>query len=818
MLSQSVECRSSAASYRLVHHLLRTLAGMLVSVLVSVACSGLAVAFDGPTVKDVIEFTRIAQPQSHDTDALQSQVSPDGERAFIVTRKADVGSDKTRFEILLLDVEPGRLAALAQVGRTAEPQRLLTIEATEDADDADPFLQDARWAGNRTIVFRGRMPGEQFQVHAVDVVTRRLTQLTFQAEGVVSFDVSRDLKRILYVAPVPNPPLPAGSRSVVVGNQSFWSVKFGQDDRWAQHRRYQYWVGDGVSRRGARKLGESFPESSGMPPRVNMSPDGRWALLPRYEPGRQLAWGKWYPLVAELTAKVGPALLQDPLSYYTRPYSYIPRRLVAYRLSDGFERNVVDAPDDVYPGSGQTRADQVWREDGASVVIAGTYLPPQGGEAAPSSASHVVEYWPESGRWAVIAPLKVRASAAYTVANERDTFVVIDGGKRRHFVRQGDGTWREDADDARAASATGATAGSPSVSAAVRQAWPLRIEQALNQPPDVVATGSAGQTVRLTQLNPQFSPATWGTIRPYAWKDAKGRPWDGGLMVPNNFASGVRHALVIQTYGFSPTRFYLDGSNLYDGYTSGFAGRAFLREGVLVLAFPWSATTNAPSGEHAAIGGFMDGVRGAIEALVADGVVDRDRIGIMGWSGTGERVLNQVTFSDAPIRAATILDGDSNTFLSMVVTYGAKDSIQGRKEATNEGTPSGESLQRWIRNDPSLHTQCVKAALRIETYGPMSLNNWDVYAMLRRQYKAAEMIVIPAGAHALSRPSERMISLQGNVDWYRFWLKGEERTGLVVPNETDEALKGQYARWRQMAELKRADDAKPRCVRPGGGG
>jgi len=329
--------------------------------------------------------------------------------------------------------------------------------------------------------------------------------------------------------------------------------------------------------------------------------------------------------------------------------------------------------------------------------------------------------------------------------------------------------------------------------------------------------GPAGEKVRLTDLNPQFSSATWGTIRPFSWKDAKGRAWDGGLMMPSRFDPSVRHALVIQTYGFSPTRFYLDGSNLYDGYTSGFAGRAFLREDILVLAFPWSASSNAPTGEHAAIGGFMDGVRGAIEALVAEGVVDRDRIGIMGWSATGERVLNQLTFSAAPIRAATILDGDSNTLLSMVVSYAAKDGIQGRKEAANEGTPSGESLQRWIRNDPSLHTQCINAALRIETYGAMSLNNWDIYALLRRQYKPAEMIVIPGGAHALSRPSERMLSLQGNVDWYRFWLKGEERTTLVMPNETDAALKSQYARWREMAELKRADDAKPPCVRPIGG-
>lgn len=807
MFSELFECRASAVCRRCAHRLLRALVLLLAFVAFFPA-----VAVEGPSVKDVIEFTRIAQPQSQDADALQSQVSPDGERAFIVTRKADVPSDKNRFEILLLDVEPGRLAVLHQAGGRGVPQRVLTIEATEDADDADPFLQDARWVGNRTIVFRGRMPGAQFQVHAVDVDTRRVTQLTFQPEGVLAFDVSRDLKRVVYVSPVLNPPLRAGERSVVVGSQSFWSVKFGQNDFWAQQRRYQYWASEGGSRQGARKLGDSFAESSGRYPRVNISPDGRWALLPRYEPDRQLVWGKQYLALADLTAKIGPALLQDPLGYYMRSHSYVPRRLVAFRISDGLARDVVDAPDDAYPGTGQLRADQVWREDGTSVVIAGSYLPADG-RAAPSSASHVIEYWPDSGRWTVIAALKVRASAAYAVAGERGTFVVIDGDKRRHFVRQSDGTWREDAD-----AGTPETNTAPPSNRPVRQAWKLRVEQALNQPPDVVATGPAGETVRLTILNPQFSAATWGTIRPYSWKDAKGRAWDGGLMVPNSFDSGVKHALVIQTYGFLPARFYLDGSNFYDGFTSGFAGRAFLREGILVLAFPWSASSNAPSGEHPALGGFMDGVRGAIEALVAEGIVDRNRIGIMGWSATGERVLNQLTFSDTPIRAATILDGDSNTLLSMIVTYGAKDSIQSRKETVNEGTPFGESLQRWIRNDPSLHTECIKAALRIETYGAMSLNNWDIYALLRRQYKAAEMVVIPAGAHALSRPSERMISLQGNVDWYRFWLKKEERTGLVVPNETDAALKGQYARWRQMAELKRADDAKPPCVRPIVGG
>lgn len=284
-------------------------------------------------------------------------------------------------------------------------------------------------------------------------------------------------------------------------------------------------------------------------------------------------------------------------------------------------------------------------------------------------------------------------------------------------------------------------------------------------------------------------------------------------MVPANFDPGVKHALVIQTYGFSANRFYRDGPNTYDGYTSGFPGRGLLRENILVLAMPTRAMSDEPEDLHERTQSFIVGVRAAIESLVAQGTVDRDRIGIIGWSMTGGQVLDLVTFSDTPIRAASMVDGDANTLFSMTITYSVLDGIQQKKERLNQGAPFGTTLGRWIRNDPSLHTDCVRAALRFESYGSYVRNNWDIYALLRRQYRPVEMIVFPRGAHALSRPSERMASLQGNVDWQRFWLKREKRSEFVLPNETAAALERQYARWDQMVDMKRAVDLVPACVR-----
>ncbi len=759
------------------------------------AGAAVAAPASGPTVKEVVEFTRLVQPKDSDENALQSQVSPDGRQAFIVTRTADVAAERNLFRVVLLDLDPARL----QAAGVAAPRTLLTVTESHDPSWMDPAIKEVRWVNARTLVFRGRMDGGVDQAYCVDVPTGRLTALTRATTAVVSFAVSDDLRQVVYVAQIPKPPLAPGARSVVVANQSFWAVKFGQDNLIAQDRQYQYFATAGDGKGSARPIGAVFAERSGGPPGVSISPDGRWALLPRYELDRQLAWQEQYPLIAELKP-IGASLSIDPLGYFSRPRTFVVRTLVAHRLADGHEQLVVDAPDDAFPATAQARSDRLWQDGGMSVVIAGTHLPLS---ANHGNQSHIIEYWPDSGRIEVIARLEGRMTQAFALAGPRAAFMAMDGSRRRVFERSPNGQWRElDAAKEQKAEATND-----------QRSWSLRLEQALNVPPDVWAVSSTGERVRLTQLNPAYTANSWGIASPYSWRDGKGRQWDGGLLLPSGEAPQGRRPLVIQTYGFLPERFYIDGTNIGDGATSGFAGRAFLREGLIVLALPSRPTTDKPSDERGMIDAFADGVRGAIDALVAQGLVDPERVGLMGWSATGERTLNLVTFTDIPIRAATILDGDANTLFSLAITYAFADSIQARKETTNGGLPYGPTLAGWVDRDPSLHTDCVRSALRIETYGPIVLNNWDVYALLRRQYKPAEMIVLPGGSHSMSHPSDRMVSLQGNVDWYRFWLQDKERSEPVLIGETAEALQGQYARWRQMVELRRADELRPRCTR-----
>ena len=83
----------------------------------------------------------------------------------------------------------------------------------------------------------------------------------------------------------------------------------------------------------------------------------------------------------------------------------------------------------------------------------------------------------------------------------------------------------------------------------------------------------------------------------------------------------------------------------------------------------------------------------------------------------------------------------------------------------------------------------------MEADNPMSLFfEWEWFAGLSRLTKPVDLIYIPDGSHALVKPWERMTSQQGDVDWFCFWLKGEE--------DPDPEKAEQYARWRELRKLQ----------------
>ena len=308
------------------------------------------------------------------------------------------------------------------------------------------------------------------QVYSLDVARRELAQLTHEKNLIVSYAVSEDLQRVVYAAQVPNPPAARRRHGVVVGSQSFWGVKFGQDDLGVQQRIYRFFVADVASALPPRALGDAFEGRLAIP-LVNISPDGRWALLHRHELDHLATWERQYPMVAEISKELDRGPQVDPLRYFSGTMNYVPRVTVAWRLDDGMAQTVLEAPDDTLPGAYQMLRHSLWLGRGKSVVVAGTHLP-LAADGKTSTASHVIEYWPDRGQWADVAALDGRLEELRALP---DGFLVVDGTHRREFRRQADGGWRESTGDAKAPAQRGTPIGR------------LHVDQALNRSPDVFA-------------------------------------------------------------------------------------------------------------------------------------------------------------------------------------------------------------------------------------------------------------------------------------------------------------------------------------------
>jgi hypothetical protein len=159
-----------------------------------------------------------------------------------------------------------------------------------------------------------------------------------------------------------------------------------------------------------------------------------------------------------------------------------------------------------------------------------------------------------------------------------------------------------------------------------------------------------------------------------------------------------------------------------------------------------------------------------------------------------------LTHSKYHFTAAALADGVDYSYFQYMAFSSADPEMAGEFEQVYGGPPYGKRLAQWLKQSPSFLMDKVETPLRIQVSGPTAvLSDWPWYSGLSRLGKPVEMIYIPEGTHILEKPWELMTSQQSNVDWFCFWLKGEE--------DPDPAKADQYARWRELRKQQQANEA-----------
>ena len=446
---------------------------------------------------------------------------------------------------------------------------------------------------------------------------------------------------------------------------------------------------------------------------------------------------------------------------------------------------------------GTTHAD--WSPDGKSVLLTNTFLP--SGDENPNNRPCVAVVDVRSGQATCVERTRaMRSDGSY----ESDHHFVLDArfaSDAQHIIVHylcPDGS-RASANYVLTSSGAWIIKSQATGAAEEPRRINVSIKQGLNKPPLLVATDTTTNVSRtILNPNPQLKDIDFGEASVFRWQDKTGRNWTGGLYLPPNYVPGNRYPLVIQTHGFVDNDFRPSGI-----YPTAFAARELAARGILVLQVRDCSIRLTPDEGPCQVRGYES----AVERLAAEGLIDPNRVGIVGFSRTCYYVLEALETGALHFKAASITDGVNEGYLQYITGVDQVDNGFAREADRIIGSrPFGGGLHLWLQKSPPFNMDKINVPIQVVALGRDDLLfMWEPYAVLRYLEKPVDLIVLTQDAtHVLTNPAQRMISQGGTVDWFCFWLNDEKD-----PNPTKAA---QYSRWHRLRALQESNERQPESV------
>jgi dipeptidyl aminopeptidase/acylaminoacyl peptidase len=726
------------------------------------------------TVADEIGLTFFNDPNGDPAEVL---CSPDGNYFAVKTERGRL--DVNRVEDVVRFYSTREVQEFVDHSESSQPSPVWNIARIGNEGGV---IAGWRWLANSSgVAFLESGERGKHRLMVADVQKKIVEPLTLETEIVKAFDV-RD--RHHYVYTVVDPAGQEGKKvqleipSLVGTGRSLFELILPDDPMTARIAppTTSLWAVIDGERFEVKEDGLSLANFGSFA----LSPDGKSLVTTQPVLNVPSSWETLYPPPSFSVSKN-----RIRAGHYDAKVSHV-HQYVQISLKTGAMQSLTDAP--LGDDAGWVAAgDLSWSNDGHEVLLPNTFLKSK--ENAPSRPC-VAVLDVSSGASTCVEVLKAHTTETIVEEGYHVIYGVrFAGGTDRVMVafishedqsfrtteyERGSDTWR----------AVREVKGS---FPAEHNGVEVSVKQGLNDPPVLVATNKETSRVILDP-NPQLRNIELGQASIYAWKDKDGKEWKGGLYKPTGYKPGQRYPLVIQTHGFSESEFRPSGV-----FPTAFAARALAATGIMVLQ-----TATGVAGANCPFVTPDEGpcaiamLESAANQLVSDGLVDRERIGIIGFSRTCFWVMEMLTASSIHLKAASVTDGVMEDYFQYILN---PDRTSRESNSMIGAPPFGDGLQLWLKHSPGFNLDKVTTPLLVVGEGPVSLLfMWQPYAGLRYLQKPVELMMLNTHEHVLTNPGVRIASQGGSVDWFRFWLKGEE--------DPDSAKTEQYTRWRKLRKLQ----------------
>ncbi len=270
-------------------------------------------------------------------------------------------------------------------------------------------------------------------------------------------------------------------------------------------------------------------------------------------------------------------------------------------------------------------------------------------------------------------------------------------------------------------------------------------------------------------VNPDAPFPPLGRTEVLRWQSTEGHEIEGLLTYPVDYIAGQRVPLLLVIHG-GPAGYYTQS---FIGNPNIYPVASFAAQGYAVLRCnPRGSTGYGKDFRYANQrdwgGGDYRDLMAGVDHVIALGVADPERMGVMGWS-YGGFMTSWIITQTHRFKAASVGAGVTN-IMSFNGTADIPSFIP-----DYFGAESWENLEIYRDHCAMFQVKGVKTPTLIQ-HGDADVRvpisqGYEFYNALRRQNVDTRMIVLPRQPHGPTEPRMLLKVMQSNLDWFAKYLK-----------------------------------------------
>ena len=293
-----------------------------------------------------------------------------------------------------------------------------------------------------------------------------------------------------------------------------------------------------------------------------------------------------------------------------------------------------------------------------------------------------------------------------------------------------------------------------------------------------VGNVSGGAPRRVTHVSDQLEAFDKARREVVQWKSSDGATVEGILVKPADFDPKRKYPLLVVIHG-GPTGIDVP-SIAADRY---YPVERFVARGALILRPNYRGS--AGYGEkfrslnvrNLGVGDYADVISG-VDSLIAQGFVDKDRVGSMGWS-EGGYISAFITTSSNRFKAVSVGAGISDW-----MTYYANTDITPFAPQYLHATP-WDDPDIYRKTSPISYLKTAKTPTLIQHGGadkrvPIA-NGFELRQALEDKGVPVKMVIYDGFGHPINKPKQQRAVMEENENWFAHYIWGDPLAPALTP-------------------------------------